>query len=547
MSTISIGVTALQNASLALATTGHNIANVNTSGYRRQEVVFVNNVPVLTGSGFLGQGARVDTVRQSYDAFLERQLFEVDGKSAYMEKSAAALAQIDAILGDRSAGLSAALQNFFAAWENLADDPASPATRQGVLSAALGLANTLNAQGGYLVSLQDGINAEIGNLVGRINTLASEVAELNRRIGDMQGATGQPANDLFDQRDAALAELNRLAGVSVVKNSPSDYSVFLGSHALVLNDTAIALRADSGPFDPSRIEVWAGNTALTEPGRIGGELGALIDYRRQQLDPAQGALGRIAMALAQQVNTLHQSGKDLAGNLGGLFFADLTNLPQGFPHASNTGTGMLTVTLGSAPNDSSKLTTSDYELRYDGINYVLTRLSDGQSWSDTNLATLATTAAQGFTLTMGGAPNAGDRFLIRPTVAAAQNFSVALSDPSQIAAADASAAAGDILDNRNALAIAALRLDRNVIAGGNTFESAYAAWVASVGQATASAKAQQSVYANLLQQAKTAQQSVSGVNLDEEAANMLRYQQYYQAAAQLIKTANTLFETILGI
>jgi flagellar hook-associated protein 1 FlgK len=547
MSTMTIGVAALLNANLALTTTSHNVANVNTVGYRRQEAVFVNNLPWLTGSGFIGQGARIVTVRQSYDAFLERQLFDVDGKSAYMDKSAQALAQIDAILGDHSAGLPAALQNFFAAWESLADSPASPAVRQGVLSAAQGLANMMNVQGGYLGSLQDGVNVEIGNLVERINALARQVAELNQRIGDMQGATGQPANDLIDQRDAALAELNRLAGVSVVKNSTSDYSVFLGTQALVLNDTALSLAAKAGPFDPSRIEVWAGNTPLTEPGRIGGELGALIDYRRQQLDPAQASLGRIALALAQQVNKQHQMGKDLAGNLGGLFFADPTNYPQSFAHTSNTGTGVLTVALGSAPNDSSKLTTSDYELSFNGAQYTLRRLSDGQSWSNASLTTLAATAAQGFTLSMSGTTAAGDRFLIRPTAAASQNFAVALSDPAKIAAADGSAPPGAILNNQNALALAALRINQTVIAGGNTFESAYAAWVSSVGQATASAQAQQRVYANMLQQAKAAQQSVSGVNLDEEAANMLRYQHYYQAAAQLIKTSNTLFETILNL
>ncbi|NWG31722.1 MAG: flagellar hook-associated protein FlgK [Rhodocyclaceae bacterium] len=510
MNTMSIGVAALRNATLALATTSHNIANANTEGFRRQSVIFANNQPLLTGSGFIGQGAQILSVQRSYNQFLERQLTQVDAQSAYWQKKTAALEQVNAILGDRTAGLSAALQGFFASWSDLANDPAGTETRQGVLGAANTLVGTLNAQGSYLAGLQDGVNAEIGDMVTSINDYARKIAELNLRIGALQGASGHEVNDLLDQRDAALAQLNRLAGVSVVHNSDADYSVFLGGHALVLNDTVNPLAAQPSPFDPSRIEVYAGTTVLSRSGSVGGELGALLDYRRESLDAAQNALGRIAFAVAQQVNALHQSGKDLAGNPGGLFFADPTALPQSYAASTNTGTGVLTATLAN----SAQLTTSDYELSYDGTLYTLQRLSDGQTWSDANLSTLTATAAQGFTLSMSGTPAAGDRFLIRPTVAAATGLGVVVSAPDKIAAAAGSAAPGDILDNSNALAIAALGHDRSVIAGNNTFESAYGMWVNTVANETAAARSQGVVFDNLLQQAKAAQQAESGVNLD---------------------------------
>ncbi|MDI6750646.1 MAG: flagellar hook-associated protein FlgK [Pseudomonadota bacterium] len=543
MSTLSIGVAALRNASVALATTSHNIANVNTEGYRRQNVIFANNPPLFSGSGFIGQGAQIVTVERSYNQFLEQQLTQVDAQNAYWQKKAVALGQIDAVLGDRSAGLSAALQGFFASWSDLANDPAGTEARQGVLGAAHTLTDTLNAQGAYLASLQEGVNADVTSLVSRVNDLARQVAELNQRIGALQGASGHPANDLLDQRDEALAQLNRLAGVSVVRNGDTDYSVFIGGQALVLNDTVNPLVAQASPYDPTRIEVYAGTTALSRPGSLGGELGALLDYRRESLDVAQNALGRIALAVAQQVNTLHQSGRDLAGNLGGSFFTDPTNLPQAFAAQRNTGSGVLTATLAN----SSQLTTSDYELRFDGAQYTLRRLSDGQTWSDASLATLSTTAAQGFMLTMAGTPTAGDGFLIRPTAAASINLGVAITDASKIAAADNAASPGDILDNRNALAIAALGSDRSVIAGNNGFESAYGAWVSEIAHATALAKSQGAVFDNLLEQAKAAQQAQSGVNLDEEAANLMQYQHYYQAAAQMIKVTEKLFETILSL
>lgn len=543
MSTLSIGVMALRNASIALDTTSHNIANVNTTGYRRQSVIFANDPPIFTGSGFIGQGARVVTVQRRYDAFLEKQLVQVEAQDAYWQKKSRALDQLDAILGDRTAGLATALQDFFSAWSGLANDPAGTEARQGVLGAAHALVDTLNAQGAYLAGLQEGIDAELVDLVARINEYADQVAALNVRIGAMQGATGHAANDLLDQRDEILAQLNRLAGATVVENGEADYSVFVGGHALVLNDTVSPLSAQPSPYDASRIDVYAGAMVLAQTRAVGGELGALLDYRRESLDTAQNAIGRIALALAQQVNTLHQAGKDLAGNVGGLFFNDPTTLPQSFAASSNTGGAVVTATL----TNSAQLTTSDYELRYDGAQYTLRRLSDGQSWSDANLATLSATANQGFSLSLSGTAAAGDGFLIRPTAAGAMGLAVVIGAAEKIAAADGSALPGDILDNRNALALAALAADRTLIAGNNGFASAYGMWVSEVGHATAAARAQKAVFGNLYAQAKAAQQGESGVNLDEEAANLLQFQHYYQAAAQLIKASEKMFETLLSI
>ena len=292
--------------------------------------------------------------------------------------------------------------------------------------------------------------------------------------------------------------------------------------------------------------------------------------------------------------------------------------------------------MTAAVADASQLTTSDYSLLFSGGVYTLTRLSDSQSWSNANIATLATTAAQGFSLATSAAPNAGDSFLIRPTSIAATNMGVAISDPSKIAAAapvQASAtaantgtaqitqqpvvdtgnqpplnanltstvtftftgaaafdvvgagtgnpsgvaytsggnisyngwtvqisgtpAAGDVftigintggtLDNRNALAIAALQNDKTVISGNNTLESAYTTLVTHIGNKTDETKINQKAQKNLLDQVMQAQQSFSGVNLDEEAANLIHYQQSYQASAQIIKTANIMFDTLLSL
>lgn len=635
MSIYDISVTALRAAQIGIATTGHNIANVNTPGYRRQEVEVATNVAVRTGSGFIGQGVVVSTVRRVYDDFLERQVGQSESQWAYLNQYLQSIQQIDNVLGDRSSGISSLLQKFFASWNAVANDPTSTSARQGVLTAANTLADNVNRLGDYLQSLQDSVNSDIQSLVAQINSTAASLASTNDRIASVQNSGQQPPNDLLDQRDRLVSQLNQMAGVTVVRDpTTGDYNVFLArGYQLVAGSRANPISADASYYDPLRIEVFdrTGNIQLSGNAMLGGQLGALLDYRAHELDAAQNALGRIAMALTQSVNDQHRLGQDMNGAAGGLLFSDLSGQAQVYSNVGNTSGAVVTATVNAA----SQLTTSDYRLSYDGTNYTLTRLSDGQSWSNASIATLANTAAQGFSLSISTTPNAGESFYIRPTAAAATGMGVEILDPALLAVAapvrssaagantgtaritqpvvdtstqpplnpnltqtvtitftspttydvvgtgtgnptgvayvsggsisfngwtvqiSGTPAAGDvftigpntggIMDNRNALAIAALQTDHTVVAGGNTLEGAYGLMVSGIGDRTAAIKINQEAQKNLYDQAVQTQQSASGVNLDEEAANLIRYQQSYQAAAQLIKTANTMFDTLLSL
>ena len=635
MSTLSIGLTALQAAQVGLSTTGHNIANVNTIGYRRQQLIQATNDPVGSGNGYIGQGVNVTTIRRFYDDFLERQISQNESQLSYFDQYLQGLQQINNVMGDRSVGLSDAIQKFFKSWNDLSGNPASVPARQAVLGAANTVANNINGTGSYLQSLQVGVNSQIDALVSKINSLASSIAGMNQRISGAV-SSGQSPNDLLDQRDQLASDLNKLAGTTVIKDPTSgNFNIFMGSgYQLVGDGTAHLISATSSPYDPTRTEVFdvSGSLQLSVNSMIDGQLGAVLDYRSQVLDLAQNSLGRIAMALSQSVNDQHQLGQDLNGAAGGVFFNSMTALPQVFASSNNAGAAVVTAAVA----DASQLTTSDYSLLFSGGVYTLTRLSDSQSWSNASIATLATTAAQGFSLATSAAPNAGDSFLIRPTSIAATNMGVAISDPSKIAAAapvrasataantgtakitqqpivdtsnqpplnanltstvtftftgaaafdvvgagtgnpsgvaytsggnisyngwtvqiSGTPAAGDVftigintggtLDNRNALAIAALQNDKTVISGNNTLESAYTTLVTHIGNKTDETKINQKAQKNLLDQVMQAQQSFSGVNLDEEAANLIHYQQSYQASAQIIKTANIMFDTLLSL
>ena len=548
MSLTSTGVGALRAAQLGLSTIGNNISNVNTAGYRRQETVQTNAQPITSGSGFIGQGVNVTTVQRIYSEFAERAVSQNQSQASYLTQYQESINQVDSVLGDRSSGFSTAVEKFFTSWNDLASDPSSITARQGVISAGNTLADSINNTGNYLQSLQNSVNSEVQSIVTKVNSYASSIASLNDKINQLNG-TGQPPNDLLDQRDQVVSQLSQLVGVTVLKDpSTGVYNLYLGSsYPLVSGTNVSTISAKPSKYDPTQTEVYdgGGNNVLSGNAVSGGQLGAILDYRKQVLDVAQNSLGRIADTLSHAVDVAHTHGRDLSGNVGGTFFTS-SNTTQLFGNTSNTGTYTASASSIITPN---QLTTENYTLSYNGAAWQVNRNSDGATVTIAGSGTVASPLTfDGLQVSFTGTPAAGDSFLLKPTTLASRSLAVAITDPTKIAAASAGgAAATGNQDNSNALVIAAYQSDKTLILGGTTIEDAYSSWVGQVGNKAEEVKINQQAQQNILDQAKQAQQAASGVNLDEEAANLLRYQQSYQAAAQIIKTANTIFDTLLSL
>jgi flagellar hook-associated protein 1 FlgK len=207
-----------------------------------------------------------------------------------------------------------------------------------------------------------------------------------------------------------------------------------------------------------------------------------------------------------------------------------------------------TVSAGYDPATTSELYPSDYQLSYDGSDYTLIRLSDNTMTTFSGLPA-ATINGPGFTLTTS-AVAAGDSFLIRPTFDAAGKITTLISNPSEIAAAGANIPGPPVApipgDNTIALGLAALEKKSVLLNGKTTFSDAYGQLVSKVGALTHSAKVSRSAQEVLLNQATEARENVAGVNLDEEAANLIKFQNSYQAAAQAISVAQSLFDSLIG-
>jgi flagellar hook-associated protein 1 len=623
-----IGLTGLQAAQLGLATTSHNIANASTEGYNRQLLVQGTQIPQLTGSGYVGQGTTVDTIKRAFSDFLYRQVLLGSTQQSAEDSFNTLISQVNNLLADESAGLTPALQDFFSAIDDVANEPGTVVTRQALLGSAQSLVARFQLLEQRLQELGDGVNRQIVSQVAEINSLAAQIAKVNDRIQLAEGTGQQPANDLRDQRDQLVLELNRIIGATVVQQGNS-YTVLIGNGVpVVIGTQANAIGTLDSPLEPGRTlvgVVTAGGTVqIQESSLQGGSLGGLLQFRAQALEPAQNQLGRVATVLAGTFNDQHALGQDLNGAAGGAFF----NLAPPVINSSSLNAG--NAQLAASFSDYGALTASDYRVSYDGANYVFTRLTDGVQQSFAALPALV----DGVTVTLAsGAPAAGDQFLLRPTVNGASGISLSVSDPTLIAAAapirtsragtntgtatisagsvnappppdpnltqtvtltftsattfdvagtgtgnpagvaytsggsisyngwtvqiSGTPAAGDsftvaantngVSDGRNALLLSGLRTQNTIGNGTATYQSAYGQLVSQVGDDTRQSDVRNGAQQSFLAEVRAQRESLSGVNLDEEAANLIRYQQAYQASARSIQVGSQLFQDLLDI
>lgn len=541
--TLGVSLTGLYVAQAGIRTTQHNIANVNTVGYRRQEAVQTTQAPQYAGGGFLGTGAALETVRRAFDRFLDNEVLLNQGQLARHEVYATYATEVDRLLGDEDSGLGTGLDRFFAGVDEVVNDPASVVARQSLLSAGQGLAARFRAVDGRLRDMQQATDDEIRTLVDQINTYARQLTQINAAIARLESVGGDQANDLRDQRDLLVAEINKLVNVNVVEQSDGSFNLFIGSgQTLVLGETAFQMVTVADPSDGEHILPAirlspANNLVLNGDLFSGGRLDGLLDLREQVIQPALDDVNQLAVSLASAINTVHRAGFDQAGNTGVNFFTDPVTAAAG-----NTGTGVLGLThLGV-----HQAVFSQYTLTNNGANYTLTRAADGATRTGT-LAQVVDLDADGsndvgFTIGVSGAPAAGDSWTL-DLRDYARRMTVVPTAGSGIAAASAANQPGN---NVQALAMAALGTTPMMNNGTDHLNGFFSGVVGRTAVLASDADLSVTSYTALVEQSQIAQQSVSGVNLDEEAANLIRYQQAYQAAARAIQIASSLFDEILA-
>ena len=634
---MSIGARAMAASFAALQTTGHNIANANVVGYSRQQVELESAGGQFTGAGFFGRGVDVATVTRSHNEFLTHEAAAATSLAAGDQARLEQLTRLEQAFPLGEQGLGYAAGQLLNSMVDLASRPQDSSTREVVLARAQDVASRFAATASQLDSLQGGVTQDLQNSVAAVNQLTQRIADVNQQIARSVG-TGQPANDLLDQRDQLLSSLSAYVQVTMIAADDGTLGVFIaGGQRLVLGNSVTQLTVVPDPFDPTRQAVGMvdGGVARAMPQALigAGSLGGLLRFQNEDLASARNLVGQMATVLSTRLNEQQALGLDLRTPPGSGAPLFAVGAPVALPATGNgrDAVGNFIASVNLTVTDASQLQASEYELRADPANagqYLLTRLSDGVQRS-----IASGDVVDGLAITVGVPPPAlTDRFLLQPLTRAANEMRRVLADPRGLAAAspleavrgitntgtasvsaltvvDASAnpqntasiaftdsngsyawelrdrnsnalvgsgtgswsaampialngfelrlegvpANGDSFtvamtaqpaaNNGNALALVALR-DEPMVAG-QTITDAYASAMSRIGVRVQGARSAADISQAVAANAEAQRASQTGVNLDEEAARLIQFQQSYQAAAKVLQVAQNLFDTLL--
>jgi flagellar hook-associated protein 1 len=621
-----ISVSALQAFQQAINVTSNNVANASTPGYDRETVNLTEAVPQSNGAATIGAGVVVSGINRAFSQAAANQLNTSQSSLGQLNALQNYTNQIDNLFGTTVGGLSTALQNFYSAFSDVANNPTSTASRQALIGQAQSVASAFQNASSELNSLNTDVNSRITNDVTQINSIAKAISTLNNQIvtGTAQNG-GQPPNELLDQRDQLVSNLSQLVGITTTTDPNGSLNVFVGNgQPLVLQGQTTTLTTVANQFNATQLEISnSASSAVISNNITSGDLGGLLAARAQVINPALNQLGQIATGLSQTVNAQQADGMDLSGNLGANIFSVSAPLATG----SSRNTDAVTASVTVNANGLGALTANDYVLSFVGGTAKLTNTSDGTSVTPAGAGTVASPyTAAGISIVLSGAPANGDQFLVQPTATAAAGLKVVLSNPSQIAAAGAiktaaaaantgaaTISAGTVLNSSNASLLAPVTItfanppssysvnggpavaytsggninvngwevqisgapasgdtftvssnaggtgdNRNALAAANqqnvgvlqngtvSITGGISALITGLGSQAQQINTAQTAQAAVNAQALTSVQSTSGVNLDEEAASLLQWQQSYQAAARALVIGNSLFTTLIG-
>lgn len=570
--TLHIGRSALVASQIGVQVTGNNIANVSTPGYSRH----VARLSALAGQGdgrlYVGRGVQVSDVQRQVDMALQGRIWAGVSSEAASGQVFSTLSQLETILGELGENdLSSELGAFFSSWSEAANGRRSPAL---VIQQGVRLADFVKGRRDELTRLRSQSDRQLGAAVERADQLLTQVADLNRRISDAE-VGGVVAGALRDQRDQLITELAQYADVSTIERG-GQLDVLIGSTPVVLGATSRGLMVRRETVGSEvRVQVASRTDGQVLDVRE-GQLGALLSGRDQAIDRTIADLDRLAANLIFEVNRIHSTGANASrltsasGTLaipagdraraindpGNAAFASLPfrAVNGGFAvDVRDKNTGAITtvrievdldgLTNAHLPGTGDDTTPEQIRAALDAIpGLTATFSADGRlqvnadsgldfSFRDDSSGVLAVLGVNAyFTGTSAGDIGVRDGLKTDPGLLMLGRFD-----------------GTTLVENGTSLAIVALQDKRLAGLNDRTLGAMWNDTAQLVGSETAGARSA-TIAATVVRESLDAQRAaVSGVNLDEEAINLLSFQRQYQGAARLISTADQMFQTLISL
>jgi flagellar hook-associated protein 1 len=543
----------LQTNQTAIEVAGHNIANVQTEGFSRQEVTLEANRPRRVGLAFLGTGVRATSVTRSFDQFLFNQILGESGTLGNFDIRNTYFQRLETIINESSGvSLNNAMSEFFTAFDDLASNPTNLAARSAVLSAGGSLATAFNQLGSSLLQQRMNLDGAVTAEVTEINSMLDGIAELNRSIIKIENGN-TTANDLRDQRDLLIKQLSEKIDIQLIDTNDNSTTLALaGGTPLVVGTTVFQLSTTANPdnrgFRDILVDDGTGGTVNVTAQVQGGELRGLLDMRDIETQGLIDQLDRLAAGLMGQVNGVHLQGLGLDGSSGNLFFETLT--PTVITGSQNLGTGVVTATNASP----STVTVDKFQIRFTGAGtFDLFNLTTNQvTGSFAFAAGVPLNIANGLAVTITGAPVAGDTVDISISEDAAMNMalsSTVLNNTDKIAAGLSGTGDGqnalDISNLQNSLIFSSGAYTPGM--GTATFDDFYNSLVSGLGAGSRSSETILKQQEGVMLQLNSQRESISGVSLDEEMINLIKFQQAYAASARMVTVVEEMFDVLIRI
>lgn len=482
--------TGLNAATYGLQVVSQNIDNADTPGYTRQTsqqvaVDGVRGVPTLYVSPTNLEGVAVASTQRMNDPVLDLRSRTEHARSGSNDTTAAVLSNVEDVFPEPSnTGLTEELNKFWNAWSGVANDPGNSAPRSVLLGAANTVANMLNSMSGSLKNIASSTQLSLSNTVTDVNSAAVQLDTLNRQIA-VGTASGQDVNNLLDQRDVLIDKLSTDVGATYSLNANNTVDVSVGGQPLVQFVPGVGGAYNTVSLGAGNVLTMNDGTVATTPASVKSAL-------------AITAPGTITLPTG-------------AGGNAGAYQAALNNsaTPDGIPYYQNLLDSVATA-LSTAVNSALAAGKSN--------NPNATAANGNTPYAPVNMFTIA---------------NSSD---------AAATLSVTLTNPSDIAAASASATPG-ALDGSNALTVS---LYGTTLASAASPDKTYQNLVGAIGQASAKAVQVQLTQGAVTTAVDNLRTAASGVSTDEEISHLLTYQRAFQASSRVITTMDDMLDTLIN-
>jgi flagellar hook-associated protein 1 FlgK len=561
-SSIQMAGNALQAAQLGVQVTGNNIANANTPGYIRQNLVLTPAPTQKIGDLLLGLGVDVQAVVQQTDKFLDERLRSAQSDLSNGETQENTYAQLETILGELSdTDLSTTLTKFFGSISDILNQPESIPVRNLAILQGKTLASDIQRLDGRVREIRKDVNDRIVESATDINRLTAEIAKLNKKITAAEGGavSKSDAVGLRDQRGVALQELAKIVDIKAVEQDSGDVTVFVGGEYLVFEGTnrevTTVVNSDRD-LNVAEIRLKATDAPLNASS---GKLTGLIAARDQVLGGFIDQLNDFSRNLMFEFNKTYTSGQGLTGysSLTSEFTVD--NIQQPLDQAGLKFTPVNGSFQVQVYNKQTQLTkTVDINVKLNGLDDDTTLESLQQQLDGIDGLTATITPQRGLQITADSSnlsfAFANDTSGALAALGLGTFFTgssssdigvskIVASDPAKFAAS----AGGIGKDTDNAVKLAAF-LDKPLEAlNGASLADSYQALAGNVTQQSAVAKAVAEGFRVFQQTLDGQHLAISGVNIDEEAVHLMTYQRMYQASARFISTVNDMLETLMNL